>query len=95
MFFGSLHHLYLITGTCFVLTLFLPFLVTCRSNANTISGLRSKYPISFFQLVPHLQCFKPMNCCTMARPQFGHLRLFAVATAIPHFLLSIHYTKHA
>ena len=51
----------------------------CRSP-NTMSGVRSKKPISFFQLIPHLQCCKQMNCCFILRPQFGQvLLLFPIA----------------
>ena len=56
-----------ITRTCFI---FLP--TVCHSRAKTISPVRSKYPISFFQLMPHLQCCKPINCCFIFLPQFGH-----------------------
>ena len=51
----------------------------CRCP-NTMSGVRSKKPISFFQLIPHLQCCKQMNCCFILRPQFGQvLLLFPIA----------------
>ena len=54
----------------------------CRSP-NTISGVRSKKPISFFQLIPHLQCCRPMNCCFIFRPQFGQtLLLFPIVLNI-------------
>lgn len=48
-----------------------------RSSENTISGVRSKNPISRRQLVPHLQWNRPMNCCFILRPQFGQIRLLA------------------
>lgn len=51
----------------------------CRSP-NTISGVRSKKPISLFQLTPHLQCCKPMNCCFIFRPQLGQTLLFLPIT---------------
>ena len=47
----------------------------CRSP-NTISGVCSKKPISFFQLIPHLQCCRPMNCCFIFLLQFGQTLLF-------------------
>lgn len=49
-----------------------------RSSENTISGVRSKNPISRRQLVPHLQWNRPMNCCFILRPQFGQIRLLAL-----------------
>ena len=86
-------HLYRMTGTCFVLMEFLPFWVTRRSNAKTMSGVRSKYPISFFQLTPHLQCFSPMNCCVILRPQFMQILLgfFFFASLIAATLPVRHY----
>ena len=45
-----------------------PLIIRC-SNEKIISGVRSKYPISFFQLIPQEQCFSPMNCCFIFRPQ--------------------------
>ena len=48
-----------------------------RSSENTMSGVRSKNPISRRQLVPHLQWNRPMNCCFILRPQFGQTRLLA------------------
>ena len=65
--FLVLNYLYRITGHCFV---FFPAFL--RSRAKTISPVRSKYPMSFFQLMPHLQCCKPINCCFIFLPQFGH-----------------------
>ena len=63
----------LIIGTCFT------FLPACLlSNANTISRVRSKKPISLFQLTPHLQWNKPINCCFIFRPQFGQTRLLLI-----------------
>ena len=61
-----------ITGTCF--TFFPTFL---RCNAKTISLVRSKKPISFFQLIPHLQCCNPINCCFIFLPHFGQILLLA------------------
>lgn len=61
-----------ITGRC------LTFFPICRrSSAKTISGVRSKNPMSFFQLIPQRQCCKPMNCCFIFRPQFGQTLLLA------------------
>lgn len=48
------------------------------SNAKTISGVRSKKPISLFQLTPHLQWHRPINCCFIFRPQFGQARLLPI-----------------
>lgn len=51
----------------------------CR-RPNTISGVRSKNPMSFFQLIPQRQCCKPINCCFIFRPQLGHtLLLFPIS----------------
>ena len=69
---GGLAYLCCIVGSC--LTLFPTFL---RSSENTMSGVRSKNPISRRQLVPHLQWNRPMNCCFILRPQFGQTRLLA------------------
>ena len=53
---------------------------TLRLRQNTISGVRSKKPISLFQLIPHLQCWSPINCCFILRPQPGQiLLLFPIA----------------
>lgn len=61
-----------ITGRC------LTFFPICRrSSAKTISGVRSKNPMPFFQLIPQRQCCKPMNCCFIFRPQFGQTLLLA------------------
>lgn len=61
-----------ITGRC------LTFFPICRrSSTKTISGVRSKNPMSFFQLIPQRQCCKPMNCCFIFRPQFGQTLLLA------------------
>ena len=54
------------TGHCLI---FFPIFRRCK--ANTISGERSKKPSPFFQLMPHLQCCKPINCCFIFLPQFG------------------------
>ena len=59
-------------GTCFT---FLPMNTLFR--ANTISGVRSKKPIFRFQLIPHLQCCKPGNCCFFFLPQLGQTLLLA------------------
>lgn len=59
------------TGCCFFLWLSL----LC-SKANTISLVRWKKPVSRFQLTPHLQCCKPINCCFIFLPQLGHILLF-------------------
>ena len=72
-----------ITGRC------LTFFPICRrSSAKTISGVRSKNPMSFFQLIPQRQCCKPMNCCFIFRPQFGQTLLLV---PIAHFFS---YTFH-
>ena len=68
----GLAYLWCIIGNC--LTLFPTFL---RSSENTMSGVRSKNPISRRQLVPHLQWNRPMNRCFILRPQFGQIRLLA------------------
>lgn len=61
-----------ITGRC------LTFFPICRrSSAKTISGVRSKNPMPFFQLIPQWQCCKLMNCCFIFRPQFGQTLLLA------------------
>ena len=70
----SIGYLYLITGTCFT---FLPACIL--SNANTIFGVRSKKPISLFQLSPHLQWNRPINCCFIFRPQLGQTRLLLIS----------------
>ena len=67
-------YLYMITGTCFT---FLPACIL--SNANTIFGVRSKKPISLFQLSPHLQWNRPINCCFIFRPQLGQTRLLLIS----------------
>jgi hypothetical protein len=41
--------------------------------------------VSFFQLTPHLQCFNPTNCCTIALPQLGHIRLLLRTTITPPY----------
>ena len=61
-----------ITGRC------LTFFPICRrSSAKTISGVYSKNPMPFFQLIPQRQCCKPINCCFIFRPQFGQTLLLA------------------
>ena len=61
-----------ITGRC------LTFFPICRrSSAKTTSGVYSKNPMPFFQLIPQQQCCKPMNCCSIFRPQFGQTLLLA------------------
>ena len=69
---GGLFYLWRIVGNCLIL-----FPTFLRSSENTISGIRSKNPISRRQLVPHLQWNRPMNCCFILRPQFGQTRLLA------------------
>ena len=57
-----------------------------RSNAKTISLVRSKNPMSFFQLIPHLQCCKPINCCFIFLPQPGQtLLLVPIVFVMPFF----------
>ena len=68
----GLAYLWCIVGSCLIL-----FPTFLRSSENTISGIRSKNPISRRQLVPHLQWNRPMNCCFILRPQFGQTRLLA------------------
>ena len=64
-----------IAGRC------LTFFPICRrSSAKTISGVRSKNPMPFFQLIPQRQSCKPMNCCFIFRPQFGQILLLAPIT---------------
>ena len=70
---GGLAYLCCIAGSCLIL-----FPTFLRSSENTISGVRSKNPISRRQLVPHLQWNSPVNCCFILRPQFGQLRLLAL-----------------
>ena len=53
--------------------IFLPAFFRCR--AKTMSSVRVKKPISFFQLIPHLQCCNPINCCFIFLPQFGQILL--------------------
>lgn len=60
---------------------FLP--TTTRFKANTISSVRSKKPLSRFQLMPHLQCCKPGNCCFIFLPQLGHTLLLAPISLDP------------
>ena len=75
-----------ITGRC------LTFFPICRrSSAKTISGVRSKNPMSFFQLIPQRQCCKPMNCCFIFRPQFGQTLLLAPIACSLH-LISVYLT---
>ena len=66
-----------ITGHCFTFPL-----ITFLWRQNTISDVRSKNPRSFFQLIPHLQCCKPINCCFIFLPQRGHI-LLVVPIRIP------------
>ncbi len=47
-----------------------------RSRLKTISGVRRKKPMSRFQLMAHLQCCKPENCCFIFLPQLGQILLF-------------------
>ena len=75
-----------IAGRC------LTFFPICRrSSAKTISGVRSKNPLPFFQLIPQRQCCKPMNCCFIFRPQFGQTLLLA-PIACSLYLSSVHLT---
>jgi len=82
--------------------LLLLFFTTWRCKANTIFPVRSKYPEPFCQLVPHLQCFSPMNCCFIARPHWGHLFFFLgflSAMRTPHIAykgkyISFYYTSY-
>ena len=37
-----------------------------------------KKPISLFQLSPHLQWHRPINCCFIFRPQLGQTRLLLI-----------------
>ncbi|MEQ2707962.1 hypothetical protein, partial [Faecalibacterium longum] len=74
---GGLAYLCCIAGSCLIL-----FPTFLRSSENTISGVRSKNPISRRQLVPHLQWNSPVNCCFILRPQFGQICLLA-----PHIAL--------
>ena len=66
-----------ITGHCFTFPL-----LTFLWRQNTISGVRSKNPRSFFKLIPHLQCCKPINCCFIFLPQRGQI-LLVVLIRIP------------
>lgn len=73
------------TGRCFFLSLTFVF---CK--ANTISLVRRKNPVSRFQLMPHLQCCKPINCCFIFLPQLGHILLFFPIPCSPddfHFIV--------
>ena len=73
----------LITGVCFI------FLPACfLSRAKTMSEVLSKKPISFFQLIPHLQWHRPINCCFIFRPQLGQILLPLIS--IPQ--TNIHYS---
>lgn len=57
-----------------------------RSNAKTISLVRSKNPLSFFQLIPNLQCCKPINCCFIFLSQPGQaLLLVSIVFVMPFF----------
>lgn len=58
----------------YLITLFF-FPSASHSSANTISFALSKKPMSFFQLIPHLQCCKPINCCFIFFPHMGHTLL--------------------
>ena len=68
----GLAYLCCVVGSCLIL-----FPTFLRSSENTMSGVRSRNPISRRQLVPHLQWNRPMNCCFILRPQFGQIRLLA------------------
>lgn len=70
------------------------FPICRRSSAKTISGVRSKNPMSFFQLIPQRQCCKPINCCFIFRPQFGQTLLLApIAHFFSYTLLAIQGDK--
>lgn len=63
---------------CCITEICLTFLPIClRFNAKIIFEVLSKNPSSFFQLIPHLQCCNPINCCFIFLPQTGHLLLLA------------------
>lgn len=71
--------LFRMMGICFA---FLPTIT--RFRANTISDVRSKKPIFLFQLIPHLQCCKPGNCCFIFLPQLGQtLLLMPISLDLP------------
>lgn len=55
-----------------------------RSRQKIISGVFLKYPTFFSHLMPHLQCFKSINCCFIFLPHSGHIR-----SLIIYYILSI------
>lgn len=70
------------------------FPICRRSSAKTISGVRSKNPMPFFQLIQQRQCCKPINCCFIFRPQFGQTLLLApIAHFFSYTLLAIQGDK--
>ena len=65
-----------------------PFLCLLCFKEKTISGVLSKYPLPFRQLIPHWQWNSPINCCFMFLPHRGHFfRLFFIIFPSP-FLFS-------
>lgn len=75
------------TGRCFLL----PFFPTVtRWSAKTISAERSKKPRPFCQLMPHLQCLRPINCCLIALPQRGQF-LFCFFSFIRIYICAMGY----
>ena len=56
-----------------------------------MSLVRSKNPMFFFQLMPHLQCCKPMNCCFIFLPQTGQTLLLAPMPPPPSHVPIIPY----
>ena len=80
----GLAYLCCVVGSCLIL-----FPIFLRSSENTMSGVRSKNPISRRQLVPHLQWNRPMNCCFILRPQFGQIRLLAPIAPIDFVFLIV------
>ena len=51
--------------------------------------------MSLFQLMPHLQYFRPINCCFIFLPQLGQillLFLFSIASIYPFQPILFHYT---
>ena len=77
------------TGICLTF-----FPMVRRSNAKTISLVRSKNPMSFFQLIPHLQCCKPINCCFIFLPQPGQTLLLVPIVFVMPFLQDCLYLCH-
>lgn len=63
---------------------FLPFALCSRTN--TIPGVRSKKPMSFFQLIPNLQCSKPINGSVIPLPQEGQTLLLLPFSQFPELI---------